>query len=83
MFMGSIFLTFATRQDAQNFYENRQSLVFSDQRKLKVKWQKDFLNDKTLFNDVFDKETIHRTLYISGFDKEVNIYYSLNSGGSG
>ena len=69
-FLGSIFLTFATRQDAQNFYENRQSLVFSDQRKLKVKWQKDFLNDKTLFNDVFDKDIINRTLYISGFDKE-------------
>ena len=56
-----------------NFFDNRQSLVFSDQRKLKVKWQKDFFNDKTLFNDVFDKETIHRTLYISGFDKEVYI----------
>lgn len=69
-FLGSIFLTFATRQDAVNFFDNRQSLVFSDQRKLKVKWQKDFFNDKTLFNDVFDKETIHRTLYISGFDKE-------------
>ena len=72
-FLGSIFLTFATRQDAVNFFENnRQSLVFSDQRKLKVKWQKDFLNDKALFNDVFDKETIRQTLYISGFDKQVH-----------
>ncbi len=71
-FLGSIFLTFATRQDAVNFFEsNRQSLVFGDQRKLKVKWQKDFFSDRALFNDVFDKETITKTLYISGFDKQV------------
>jgi len=70
-FLGSIFLTFATRQDAVNFFEsNRQSLVFGDQRKLKVKWQKDFFSDRALFNDVFDKETITKTLYISGFDKQ-------------
>lgn len=70
-FLGSIFLTFATRQDAVNFFEShRQSLVFGDQKRLKVKWQKDFFSDRALFNDVFDKETIGKTLYISGFDKQ-------------
>ena len=69
--MGSLFLTFATRQDAEDFYKNRrQSLSFKD-RKLQTKWQKDFFNAKTVFNDEYDETTVLRTVYVSGFDNKV------------
>jgi len=69
-FMGSLFLTFATRQDAEDFYKNRrQSLSFKD-RKLQTKWQKDFFNAKTVFNDEYDETTVLRTVYVSGFDNK-------------
>lgn len=69
--MGSLFLTFATCQDAEDFYKNRrQSLSFKD-RKLQTKWQKDFFNAKTVFNDEYDETTVLRTVYVSGFDNKV------------
>ena len=69
--MGSLFLTFATRQDAEEFYKNRrQSLSFKD-RKLQTKWQKDFFNAKTVFNDEYDETIVLRTVYVSGFDNKV------------
>jgi hypothetical protein len=69
--MGSLFLTFATRQDAEEFYKNRrQSLSFKD-RKLQTKWQKDFFNAKTVFNDEYDENIVLRTVYVSGFDNKV------------
>ena len=69
--MGSLFLTFATRQDAEEFYRNRrQSLSFKD-RKLQTKWQKDFFNAKTVFNDEYDETIVLRTVYVSGFDNKV------------
>ena len=69
--MGSLFLTFATRQDAEDFYKNRrQSLSFKD-RKLQTKWQKDFFNAKTVFNDEYDETIVLRTVYVSGFDNKV------------
>ena len=69
--MGSLFLTFATRHDAEDFYKNRrQSLSFKD-RKLQTKWQKDFFNAKTVFNDEYDETTVLRPVYVSGFDNKV------------
>ena len=69
--MGSLFLTFATRQDAEDFYKNRRySLSFKD-RKLQAKWQKDFFNAKTVFNDEYDESIVLRTVYVSGFDNKV------------
>ena len=69
--MGSLFLTFATRQDAEEFYKNRRhSLSFKD-RKLQTKWQKDFFNAKTVFNDEYDETIVLRTVYVSGFDNKV------------
>jgi len=69
-FMGSVFVTFATRQDAEEFYGNwRHRLIFKD-RKLKTKWQRDYLNAKAVFNDEFDENTVLRTIYVSGFDKQ-------------
>jgi len=69
-FIGSVFVTFATRQDAEDFYTNwRQKLIFKG-RKLQAKWQRDFLNARADFNDAFDKTTVLKTLYVSGFDKK-------------
>jgi len=69
-FMGSVFVTFAKRQDAEDFYTNwRHKLIFKE-RKLQAKWQRDFFNAKAVFNDAFDKTTVLKTLYVSGFDKK-------------
>ena len=69
--MGSLFLTFATCQDAEDFYKNRRhSLSFKD-RKLQATWQKDFFNAKTVFNDEYDETIVLRTVYVSGFDNKV------------
>ena len=69
--MGSVFVTFATRRDAEDFYQNRrQSLSFKD-RKLGTKWQKDFFNAKAVFNDEFDENAVLRTVLVSGFDNKV------------
>ena len=76
--MGSVFVTFATRQDAEDFYTNwRQKLIFKG-RKLQAKWQRDFLNARADFNDAFDKTTVLKTLYVSGFDKKVSTVQPLN-----
>jgi len=69
-FMGSVFVTFGTRQDAEDFYTNwRHKLIFME-RKLKAKWQRDFFNARAVFNDEFDETTVSKTLYVSGFDKK-------------
>jgi len=69
-FMGSVFVTFGTRQDAEDFYTNwRHKLIFKE-RKLQAKWQRDFYNSRAVFNDEFDETTILKTLYVSGFDKK-------------
>ena len=41
-FIGSVFVTFGTLQDAENFFELRRELVFKDGRKLSIKWRKDY-----------------------------------------
>jgi hypothetical protein len=69
--MGSVFITFATRRDATRFFEERGKLLFTDSRQLRVKWQKDFQNDRSDFNDEFNEETINRTVLVGGFDKQV------------
>jgi len=69
-FMGSVFVTFGTRQDAEDFYTNwRHKLIFKE-RKLQAKWQRDFYNSRAVYNDEFDETTILKTLYVSGFDKK-------------
>jgi len=69
-FMGSVFVTFGTRQAAEDFYTNwRHKLIFKE-RKLQTKWQRDFYNSRAVFNDEFDESTILKTLYVSGFDKK-------------
>lgn len=69
--MGSVFVTFATCRDAEDFYRDRHHrLIFRD-RKLKAKWQREFFRERAEFNDDFDKETIETTIYVSGFDKIV------------
>ena len=72
--MGSVFVTFGTRQDAEDFYTNwRHKLIFME-RKLKAKWQRDFFNARAVFNDEFDETTVSKTLYVSGFDKKASTY---------
>ena len=72
--MGSVFVTFGTRQAAEDFYTNwRHKLIFKE-RKLQTKWQRDFYNSRAVFNDEFDESTILKTLYVSGFDKKASLY---------
>lgn len=70
--MGSVFVTFATRQDAMNFHEKGLNGLEYRNCKLRVKWQTAYLNDRIEFNDEFSKESIFNTLYFSGFDKLVS-----------
>ena len=41
-FIGSVFVTFGTLQDAENFFELRRELVFKDGRKLSIKWKREY-----------------------------------------
>ena len=73
--MGSVFLTFGSRQDAEEFFRNRHRHLIFKGRKLQAKWQRDFFRSRAEFNDDLDEEAIEKTVYISGFDKLVR---SLN-----
>jgi len=68
-FLGSVFISFETIFDAEQFYKNRRNLLFKGSQKLKVKWHKEWHNDRTHFNDIFEEDTIERTVLASGFDK--------------
>jgi len=68
-FMGSVFVTFGSRQDAEEFFQDRHRHLIFRGRKLQAKWQRDFLQSRAEFNDEFDEEAIEKTVYVSGFDK--------------
>lgn len=68
-FIGSVFVTFGTLQDAENFFELRRDLKFKDGRKLSIKWKKEYDENRIEFNDEFIDESIERTVFIQGFDK--------------
>ena len=71
-FLGSVFVTFGSKSDANDFFKDQRlnRLTFKG-RKLKAKWQRDFLNDRAEFNDELDEAALDRTIYVSGFDKLV------------
>ena len=69
--MGSVFVTFGSRQDAEEFFQDRHRHLIFRGRKLQAKWQRDFLQSRAEFNDEFDEEAIEKTVYVSGFDKLV------------
>ena len=75
--MGSVFVTFASRSDAEEVLRNRHHQLIFKGKKLKAKWQREFNQDKAEFNDEFDADNIERTIYVSGFDKLVRL---LNHG---
>lgn len=69
-FMGSVFVTFNSDEAARKFHEERDQLIFKSTRKLNVKWQKEFYDERTEFNDVFDQDNIAKTAFVFGFDKQ-------------
>jgi len=68
-FIGSVFVTFGTLQDAENFFELRRELVFKDGRKLSIKWKREYDENRIEFNDEFIEESIEKTVFVQGFDK--------------
>ena len=69
-FIGSVWVTFGTRQDAEDFFELRRELRF-DGQKLNMKWKKDYIANRIEFNDEFIEESIERTVAAIGFNSKV------------
>jgi len=68
-FIGSVWVTFGTRQDAEDFFELRRELRF-DGQKLNMKWKKDYIANRIEFNDEFIEESIERTVAAIGFNSK-------------
>ena len=71
-FIGSVFVTFKTRRDAEAFFEKKGTLRSKNGDNLKMKWKDEYLKDRKNFNDEFDEETIDRIVLVDGFNKEVS-----------
>lgn len=67
-FIGSVFVTFKTRQDAEAFSAKRGAIKFKDGRNLRIKWKEEYLKDRKNFNDEFNEATIERTILVDGFN---------------
>ena len=67
-FLGSVFVTFGSREAAEKFLEQKH---FYQGKALVAKFQRDFLDEKVEYNDTFDPDTALRTVWVHGFDREV------------
>lgn len=69
-FLGSAFVTFATKEAAEKFISASSiGLVFGS-RKLFVKWQADFFIEKPEYTDKFRPDILDKTVFVAGFDKQ-------------
>jgi len=70
-FLGSVFVTFETRQAARKLVRlahSERGLRYKGDLKLSVKFQKEFLDQRAEDNDEFLPDHVSRTLFIQGFD---------------
>lgn len=67
-FLGSVFVTFGTREAAESFLQ--QSISFKG-RRLVSKFQREFMDEKVEYNDTFEPDMALKTVWVHGFDREV------------
>ena len=70
-FLGSCLVTFANRQSAEKFLSSTKDGLVYKGRKLGTKWEREFFAEKPRNNDQFNPDTIHLTVWVHGFDKQV------------
>ena len=58
-------------QAAQSFIHDYGNDLHFGRKKLFVKWQKDYFNEKSEDSDTFRPEVLDRTVFVSGFDRMV------------